>query len=293
MVVKVRYYTDPACPWSWAAEPFIRKLIVQFGGALEWKLVMGGLAKEWVTASGTPVASGSLEGRSRLILEWLQVASVTRAPIDPLLWVDGPPATSYPACMAVKAAGEQGAQAQERYLRRLREGLMCERRKLDHAEALVEEARGAGLDVERFRIGLRSHATMEAFAGDLEETERFGRELADGKELDVGAHGEGAGGAPLPSLVFTGEDGIARPVAGYSPYERYREAAAAAGAGASSAEPPTAQELIDRFGRVTTREVEVVCELPGPRAGAELFRLAEQWKLRPLWKMTEYLWEAA
>lgn len=293
MVVSVRYYTDPACPWSWAAEPFIRKLIVQLGDALEWKFVMGGLAKEWVTASGTPVAKGSLEGRAGLLVEWLRVASETRAPIDPLLWADGPPSSSYPACMAVKAAAEQGIQAQERYLRRLREGLMCERRKLDHAEALVEEARGAGLDVERFRIGLRSHATTEAFAGDLEETERFGRELGDVQGLEAGGHGEGAGGAPLPSLVFTGEDGVAHPVAGCSPYERYREAAAAAGAGPSTAEPPTVEELISRFGRVTTREVEVVCELPGPRAGAELFRLAEQWKLRPLWRMTEYLWEAS
>src|SRR5437867_777233 len=118
MVVSVRYYTDPGCAWSWAAEPFTRKLIVQFGDALEWKLVMGGLAKEWATVTDTPVASGAFEGRCGLIREWLRVASETRAPIDPLLWADGPPTTSYPACMAVKAAAEQGAQAQERYLRR-------------------------------------------------------------------------------------------------------------------------------------------------------------------------------
>ena len=53
--------------------------------------------------------------------------------------------------MAVKAAAEQADDGGYRYLRRLREGLMCERRKLDHAEALVEEAARPGLDVERFR----------------------------------------------------------------------------------------------------------------------------------------------
>ena len=50
---------------------------------------------------------------------------------------------------------------------------------------------------------------------------------------------------------------------------------------------------IRRFGRMTTREVEVLCGLPGPRASAELFRLAQEWRLRPLRRPTGYLWEAA
>ena len=39
-------------------------------------------------------------------------------------------------------------------------------------EALVGEAGEAGLDVERFRIDLASHAIIEAFAADLEEVRR-------------------------------------------------------------------------------------------------------------------------
>ena len=30
-MVTVGYHTDPACPWSWAAEPAIRKLMAEFG----------------------------------------------------------------------------------------------------------------------------------------------------------------------------------------------------------------------------------------------------------------------
>ena len=90
-------------------------------------------------------------------------------PIDPRLWTEGPIRSTYPACMAVKAAAEQGADAAARYLRALREGLMCMRRKLDAPEALVEEARAAGLDVQRFRIDLGSHAIVEAFGADLDE----------------------------------------------------------------------------------------------------------------------------
>ncbi len=46
---------------------------------------------------------------------------------------------------------------------------MCLRRKLDTTEALVDAAREARLDVERFRVDLGSHAIVEAFGADLEE----------------------------------------------------------------------------------------------------------------------------
>jgi hypothetical protein len=42
---------------------------------------------------------------------------------------------------------------------------------------------------------------------------------------------------------------------------------------------------------MATREVEVVCDLAGPPARAELWRLASEWKLRPLRVLTGHLWE--
>ena len=33
-VVHTYYYTDPVCPWSWALEPALRKLAVEFGDSL-------------------------------------------------------------------------------------------------------------------------------------------------------------------------------------------------------------------------------------------------------------------
>src|ERR687895_302555 len=98
-------------------------------------------------------------------------------PVDPRLWTEGPIRSTYPACMAVKAAAEQGPEAAGRYLRALREGLMCLRRRLDAKEALVEEARRAGLDVARFRNDVDSHAIVEAFGADLEATRAHARKL--------------------------------------------------------------------------------------------------------------------
>ena len=278
--------------------------MVQFGEELQWAFVMGGLARQIGEERGAgpgksaPDAGAKARAHEQLTRCWLGVAYETEAPIDPLLWVEGPLSTTYPACMAVRAAADQADDGGYRYLRRLREGIMCERRKLDHVEALVEEARGVGLDVERFRIDLRSHATTEAFGADLEEAKALvGRDDLAWMPGDGSPPGErvssGAGGAPLPTLVFNGEAGGRLAVAGFQPYSLYLDAALALGARGHDRPPPSVEQLVERFGRVSSKEVEEICELPGPRAGAELYRLAEQWKLRPLRRMTGYLWEAA
>jgi hypothetical protein len=259
--------------------------MVQFGDTLSWTFVMGGLVRD----SGSDAANAD-QVYGRMSREWLLAAEASDMPLDPLLWAESPIASSYPACMAVKAAQEQTVDGGYRYLRRLREGLMCERRKLDHVEALVEEARAVGLDVERFRLGLRSHGITEAFAADLELSAALAESSAS---APVGPCSRGHGGVPLPSLVFLpkaapataggGEDAeqaTERAMFGLALYEEYRDAALAAGAEPVQSGPLSVEDAVARFGRLSVREAEVICELPGPRAGAELYRLAEQWKLR-------------
>ena len=278
-MVTVSYHTDPACPWSWGAEPAIRKLMTEFGEGLKWVFVMAGLARD--LASDAHV-------RAERIEEWLTVSEKTGAPLDPLLWRDGPLRSTYPACMAVKAAQELAPDGGYAYLRRLREGILCERRRLDGTEALVEEARAVGLDVERFRLSLRSHAIVEAFGADLEATAALAGEAADPE----GRSSVGREGVPLPTAVLEGPV-ERRSVSGAAPYEVFREAAVACGAAPPPARRLGVEQALGRFGRLTTREVEVLCELPGPRAGAELWGLAEAWKVRALPVLTGHLWEAA
>lgn len=277
MPVRVRYHTDPACPASWAVEPALRRLMVEFGADLAITYVMGGLAREY----GPP--------HEPRLLDWLEHADRSGMPVDPRLWSEAPIRSSYPACMAVKAAAEQGAEAAARYLRALREGLMCFRRKLDAKEALVEEARGAGLDVARFRNDLDSHAIVEAFGADLDAS----------RAIPEGAHDRGGvAGAPggdrlvLPTLCFEGE-GSARWVFGTASYGEWREAALEAGARPAGDPVPGVPEALARFGRMAGAEVEAVCDLPGPRANAELWRLAAEWRVKPLRVLTGMLWEPA
>jgi hypothetical protein len=167
---------------------------------------------------------------------------------------------------------------------------MCFRRKLDTPEALVEEGRRARLDVERFRLDLASNATVEAFGDDLEEV----RSPADGaRAAGVVVELQGRERMSFPSMAFVGADGTRRFASGERGYEELRAAAEAAGGVPSGAPRPGVEEALRRFGTMATVEVAEVCGLPGPRAPAELWRLATEWRVRPLRVVTGELWELA
>jgi putative protein-disulfide isomerase len=260
---RLRYFTDPACSASWAVEPGLHRLQTEFGAGVQITYVMGGLARQY-------------EGdQSRVVRDWLDVAAESGMPVDPRAWnTAGAIASTFPACMAYKAAQEQGAEKAERYLRALREGIMCRRRKLDTAEALVGEARDTGLDAERFRIDLESNAIVEAFGADLEAT----------RERGIGA---------LPVLVLSGDDGAEQSFGAGDGYDAWRSAVLACGAEPTDGGAPSVEEALRRFGSLAAVEVAAVCDLPGPRAQAELWRLATEWRVRPERFLTGELWSLA
>jgi putative protein-disulfide isomerase len=239
--------------------------MVEFGGNLEITYVMGGLAREF-------------DDLPAIVMRWLRDAAASGMPVDPRIWAGDPPRSSYPACIAVRAAAEQGRDAAERYLRVLREGFMCHSRRLDGPDALVEEAGRAELDLERFRIDLQSNAILEAFAGDLDESSAVAE----------------ATGAELPVLrLLPDGGGPERRVGPGDPYEEWRAAATAAGASPDGAPPPDVPAALRRFGSMATAELAAVCDLPGPRAGAEAWRLASEWRVRRVPVLFGELWEAA
>jgi predicted DsbA family dithiol-disulfide isomerase len=251
--VPVHYFTDPGCPMSWGNEPNVRRLAVEFGHELDWTLVMGGLGRDY---KGHEVGT---------MLAWVEEAAAIDMPMDPLLWKESPISSTYPACIAVKAAAEQGLDAQARFLRVLREGLLCFRRRLDSLEPFVNEARRAGLDVARFRVDATSHATVEAFGADLELT----RDVPEGSPR--------TDRVPFPTTRI-GE----RWFFGTTPYDDLRAAAVAAGAAPVQTGALSVDDAFGRFERLAAKEVEVLCGLAGPLAYAELWRRVTEWQLEAL-----------
>jgi hypothetical protein len=83
-------------------------------------------------------------------------------------------------------------------------------------------------------------------------------------------------------------------VYGPSDYGKLRAAAVAAGAVPGSAGgPPSVEDALRRFGTMSTAEVAAVCDLPGPRAPAELWRLALEWRVKAERLGTGYIWSLA
>ena len=281
MTVQVRFYTDPACPWSWAAEPALRRLIWEFEGELEFVWVMGGLARSYERANPLD-----------LIGTWLDDADAGGMPCDPRIWTENPLDSTYPACRAVKAAAEQGWEAGYDYLRVLREGIMCERRKLDHADTLIDAAARAGIDRERFASDFRSDASTGAFDADLEEVRDPPQEARDADAIHRDSKGRER--ISFPSALFVGEDGR-RGVWGSDSVEpgKMREAAVATGARQVNDRGLEPLEAIARFGRCATRELQTLTERPLPALEAELWSLVGDGKLKRARVLTGNLWEPA
>ena len=260
------YYTDPACPWSWAAEPALRRIEGEFGAGVAITYVMGGLAREFKRPAETAV-------------HVLDASAASGMPVDARLWLQNAPRSSHPACLAVVAAGEQGLAGPA--LRRLREGLMLERRRLDTPDALVE-ALGTlpGMDLARLRTDLASSAILERFGADLERVRAASPE-----------HHNAAGRVPFPSFEVEGEGGLyddeATPDALSALVRRWGAEAGERGG------PGSVLGALRRWGRMALPEVAEATGLALPRAAAELWGLALDLRARPERVGSGVMWRPA
>lgn len=279
MPVRVQCITDPACVWSWAVEPAVRALQTEFGDDVEITFVMGGLAREFDAAR-----------RAEMVTGWLDAAAESGMPTDPRIWYRTPPVSSYPACLSLKAAQEQGPDAAARVLRGLREGLVCFRRKLDHLEALAEVARDAGLDEDRFRIDAASHAIVEALGRDLDIARDVPEEVREAGDVKC-SRVTGEERVPFPTFRFEG-DGVRWSFGFVSP-RALREAALAVGAAPGGGERPDAQGALHRHGRMAVPEVAAACDLPAPRAELALAELVAEGRARTVPVLAGRLYELA
>jgi predicted DsbA family dithiol-disulfide isomerase len=259
VVVSATVFTDPFCPWSWGAEPQLRRLETEFGAEVDITFVLVGMARQISDGAG-------------LAYEALEAAAASRMPLDPRIFLRDPPSSTHPAGIAVHAVAEQaGGALAGAYLRRLREAILLERRRMDSAPELLDAARDiGGLDVARLRVDFGSSAVLERFGADLERA----------RETAPDAHEPGTGRVAIPSVEFRGEDGEVHGVYGFTPWAGWRAAAIAAGAEPAWDGPPAIEDALRRFEPMATPEISLVCDLAGPRAPAELWRLAQEWRVR-------------
>jgi putative protein-disulfide isomerase len=255
--VEIAYHTDPLCCWSWAFEPQWRRLRYEYGDQLVWRYRMAGMIAAWdgyadpINAISRPAQMGPL---------WMQARRVSGMPIDDRIWIEDPPSSSYPGCLAVKAAGLQSALAAERLLRRLREAVMIERRNIARRDVILavadELASGQpdSLDADRLRHDLEDRAALNALREDIKEL----------RYLEIGR---------FPALTLRRPGGAGVIIVGYRSYDALLAALARV---APDLEPVrralSRTEYEAYWGRCTARELDEA--LGEPESGTEAAALS-------------------
>jgi putative protein-disulfide isomerase len=170
--ISIVYYTDPLCCWSWALDKQLAHLEKEWPGDITWRYCMGGLLPGWNQYADH---QNSIMRPAQMGPMWMQAGEMLELTLAHRIWVEDPPASSYPACIAVKCAEIQSAMAGRHYLHFVRKAVMEHGLNISRREALIVVAECvAGItnqfSVARFVQDLESDAGTEAFRKDLQET---------------------------------------------------------------------------------------------------------------------------
>src|SRR5438552_11988046 len=115
--IEVVHFADPWCWWSWGLEPVLQRLKEVYGDQVEVQYRMGGITdnvSEW-RREYEVVEDEALKG-------WIGDSnSITGLPVDPECYLKAKVRTTWPACIAVKAAQLQDEERGERFYGRLME----------------------------------------------------------------------------------------------------------------------------------------------------------------------------
>lgn len=160
MPIRIDYYTDPYCAWSWALERALREIEQVEGAGIGWRLRMKPLYRDRAAEgmSGDDVAD-----------LWERIGRLSGTDLDASRWRLNPPASTLPACRAVKAAGRFGPEAERKFVHALRPLLMLRAQVADDEATLLEAARQATIDEDEFRRALGDPTADAAIAEDERE----------------------------------------------------------------------------------------------------------------------------
>jgi predicted DsbA family dithiol-disulfide isomerase len=160
MKVTIDYFTDPICVWSYASEPTVQSLLTQYRDKVDFRFRSLPILDRIVGEERPGERYRSPEDMQE---SWNKARSAMGIDIDPSVWQENPPHSSWPANRAMKAAFRQGFDEGNRFTQLLRKAFMTEKRNPSDLETLKEMAERAGLDAGRF------YTDMTDNAADLEK----------------------------------------------------------------------------------------------------------------------------
>lgn len=242
--VEITFYTDPLCCWSWAFEPQWRRLQYEFQQFIFCRYVMGGLLSSWQNFND-PLYSVSRPMQMGPV--WHEAGLASGMTIYDKIWVEDAPASSYPACIAVKCAELQSQQAGVKYLRMVREAVMLQGKNIARQDVLISVAQllvnnyPGLLDIKKFQLDLLVNDNgIEAFRRDLNDVQN--RNITRFPTLIIRS-------ANKPSIMITG----------YRPYPVLLEAMKQVAPENQLLQTPVSQtDYVKYWGNITQREIEEI-----------------------------------
>jgi predicted DsbA family dithiol-disulfide isomerase len=173
--MEIIYYTDPLCCWSWAMETHWQQFRQELPPGITIIYKMGGLLPSWNLFRDEV---NSIRKPAQMGPEWMHARHVSGIEIDDRLWIIDPPASSFPACIAVKSAELQSPVFGTVYLGMVREAALLRCKNIARTEVLMDLAlelaeNDASFDLGRFRNDLNGMGA-EAFKKDWKEAKYLG-----------------------------------------------------------------------------------------------------------------------
>ena len=168
MSVTIYCVVDPMCSWCWGFAPGWRELVSEIPETVTVVDLMGGLAPD----NEAPMDSAM---RQYVQDAWGAVKARTGAEFNFEFWNKCEPKRStYPACRAVIAAGEQASGARSLMYDAIQRAYFLEARNPSDAEALECVAGEIGLDRKQFSEDLGSDHINRIFQLELESVAKLG-----------------------------------------------------------------------------------------------------------------------
>jgi putative protein-disulfide isomerase len=250
--VKIIYYTDPICSSCWGIEPQLRKLKLEYGDYFEIDYRMGGLLPDW------SYNSGGISKPSDVAHHWDEASLYYEMPIDGNVWIEDPLDSSYPSCIAMKAAQMQSKTKAVSFMRILREKLYIDKKNIAKWENIAEAAKIAGLDVQKLKTDYEGEA-KKLFQEDLNLAKT------------LGVRG-------FPTLFLADADNNQLTVYGSKPYASYENALLALfpDAKKKTIKNETPLDLFEIFPTLAPKEYAVILDKSTSEATSILEKLYQQ-----------------
>ncbi|UOQ46509.1 DsbA family protein [Halobacillus salinarum] len=182
--IEMYVFIDPLCPECWSLEPFLKKLIIEYGRFFTLRPIISGKLAS--------LQQNRVEKPEKLKKVWDHTASRTGMCCDGDVWLENPISSPLLTALAVKAAELQGKKAGMRFLRKVQEFVFLEKQNVSDRDVLIDCANKSRLDVNEFKKDLQSEAAKRALQCDLKLTHEMEVEttptlvIFNGSEDDAG-----------------------------------------------------------------------------------------------------------